>query len=142
MRTDMVARTDPQLPSGGGSGAAVEVLGEVSSKSHPAQWKLLTRVVQGPRATKFPEIARLFGTGSNEEKKEVLKKFLTAGENLESCEATFQVARRHRDRLTRGREELTVKQMVERRFTEYLRLPGCSLFPSAFRSMFDTVKNP
>ena len=74
MRTDMVARTDPQLPSGGGSGAAVEVLGEVSSKSHPAQWKLLTRVVQGPRATKFPEIARLFGTGSNEEKKEVLKK--------------------------------------------------------------------
>ena len=99
---------------------AVEVVGEVSSKTHPAQWKLLTRVVEGPRAKKFPEIARLFGTGSNDKKKDVLKKFLTSGENLDSCEGSFVVARRHKERLTRGHEELTVKEMVDRGFSEPL----------------------
>lgn len=114
----------------------MEIVGEVSSKTHPAQWKLLTRVSQGPRAAQFPELARLFGQGSNEEKKDVLKKYLTSGESLESCEATFSVAKRHRDQLTRGREELTVQQMIDRGFSEPLVSVTASNIYNSYNNSF------
>lgn len=119
------------------AGSTVEILGEVSSKTHPSQWKLLTRVSQGPRASQFPELARLFGQGSNDEKKEVLRKYLTSGENLESCEATMNVSRRHRDELSRGREELTVKEMIQRGFSEPLGfLYNCVLLDYIYTADF------
>lgn len=94
-------------------------LGQVTSTSHRAEWQLLTRVAQGPRATEFPELASMF-SGSKQQKQETLRRFVSEGCNLESCEASFRAKKELSLKLHAGRQQMTIVQMREAKFTECL----------------------
>ena len=63
----------------------------------------------------------------------MLKSFITSGENLEACEANLLVAREHDNEVAHNRELLTIKQMMEKGFSQTLGRFSWSQF-SRFRT--------
>ena len=94
-------------------------LEKVTSSTHRAGYQLLARVAKGPRATEFPELASMF-SGSKQQKQEVLQRFVSEGCNLESCEASFKAKKELSLKLHAGRQQMTILQMREAKFTECL----------------------
>ncbi|CAL1137234.1 unnamed protein product [Cladocopium goreaui] len=72
-----------------------EPVGPVTSTTHRKQLMALQRVVQGPRASAFPEITKLFGSGTKAERLKVLKTYVQNGENLQAVESAFRASRTH-----------------------------------------------
>ena len=89
-----------------------------NSSTHKKQWNVLVRVATGPRSTQFPEIAQVFTTGSRIQQRECLQRYLQQGENLEQCEATFTAEKESSQEIRAGREQLTIKQMRDRGYSE------------------------
>ena len=56
---------------------------EITSTNFKKEWLLLGRVAAGPRATEFPQIAKAFGSGTKAEQRDVLKRYLQNGGNLD-----------------------------------------------------------
>ena len=90
---------------------------EITSTNFKKEWLLLGRVAAGPRAMEFPQIAKAFGSGTKAEQRDVLKRYLQNGGNLEAIEATFTVERSHEGEHEGTRALLTIDQM---------RKEGCS----------------
>lgn len=103
------------LPEGMASGTHVM---EISSTTHRKEWATLSRVAKGPRASEFPEVARLF-QGTKAQKLEVLKAFVERG-SLEAIEASFQATRQHDDSLQVKRKLMTLDEMNAAGFSEHL----------------------
>eukprot|EP00438_Fugacium_kawagutii_P020794 Skav229463 [mRNA] locus=scaffold577:147481:148630:+ [translate_table: standard] len=90
---------------------------EITSTNFKKEWLLLGRVAAGPRAAEFPQLAKAFGSGTKAEQRDVLKRYLQHGGNLEAIETTFTVERSHEGELEGTRELLTIDGM---------RKAGCS----------------
>ena len=90
----------------------------ISSTTHRKEWATLSRVAKGPRASEFPEVARLF-QGTKAQKLEVLKAFVERG-SLEAIEASFQATRQHDDSLQVKRKLMTLDEMNAAGFSEHL----------------------
>lgn len=108
----------PQVPAIGTPAAEGELV--ITSTSHKSQWLKLGRVVAGPRAAQFPEITRLFGSGSKSERQKVLRAFVLNGENLDAVEAGFRHSRTHSERLKTTRRLMTIADMQKEGFSECL----------------------
>lgn len=91
---------------------------EYTSTTCRKQWNLLTRVSNGPRATQFPELAKLFN-GNKENKLASLRRFMVNNEDLQATEAAFKFERQQSQTLAKSRKCLTITQM---------RPEGCSEF--------------
>lgn len=89
-----------------------------NSTTHKKQWNVLVRVATGPRSTQFPEIAQVFTTGSRIQQRECLQRYLQKGENLEQCEGTFTAEKESATEIRGTREQLTIKEMREKGFSE------------------------
>ena len=125
------SKAPPSLPTGSVSdnttlaedaaadAAESEVL-EVNSTNFKGQWMRLTRAAKRP--LDFPNIAQAFN-GTAHDKRELLRKFLTSGENLNDLEATFTAERSVEDQTEEVTEAMTIRQMQEAGFTA---LPGCN----------------
>ena len=74
------------------------------------------------RPLDFPNIAQAFN-GTAHDKRELLRKFLTSGKNLNDLEATFTAERSVEDQTEEVTEAMTIRQMQEAGFTA---LPGCN----------------
>ncbi|CAJ1437149.1 unnamed protein product [Effrenium voratum] len=75
----------------------------------------LTRAARRP--LDFPNIAQAFN-GTAQDKRELLRKFLSAGENLQDLEAHFTAERSVEDQTEEVTEAMTVRQMREAGFSE------------------------
>lgn len=53
-----------------------------------------------------------------QEKSELLKAWITNGENAKSVEASIEVTRSQSGEVCKGRELLTIKEMVEKKFSQ------------------------
>lgn len=95
---------------------------EITSTNFKKEWLLLSRVAAGPRALEFPQIAKAFGSGTKAEQRDVLKRYLQNGGNLEAIEATFTVERSHEGEHEGTKELLTIDQMRKRGCSERLGL--------------------
>ena len=110
-KSDANTAEQPEIPSVTGM--------EPNSSSHKKQWNALTRVSTGPRATQFPQISQMF-QGDKASKLQALKLYLEQGENLHHCESAITVQKRYKDSLNHNRRWMTVKQMKEAGFSEWL----------------------
>ena len=91
---------------------------------------MLGRLSTGPRAGEFPELSAAFRSGSNMEKRKVLQDFLNNGSNLQATESFFKPKRTIETSKRGGREQLTIKDMRDRGFTEilvFMYFSGCFL---------------
>lgn len=111
--TDMLPPPAPEK-----SGIPVVAVQEYTSTTCRKQWNLLSRVANGPRATHFPELSKLFN-GTKENKLTALRNFMANNESLEATEAGFRFERQQSQTLTKSRKCLTITQM---------RQEGCSEF--------------
>ena len=122
------ADTPAETPeSGVGTKAAPEAVNTrtedellaVTSTNYRKEYHVLKRIAEGPRAVQFPNIAKAFN-GTKQEQRDVLKTFLLNGGNLDQVEASVQASRTRSDELEGVRELLTLKQMRDANFTEFL----------------------
>lgn len=90
-----------------------------NSTTHLSQWKVLQRMAKGPRATSFPQLSAMF-QGNKAEKLRALKLYLDAGEDLQQCEATITVTKKHKDKVLHKREWLTIRAMKSAGYSENL----------------------
>ena len=94
-----------------------EVPAAINSTSHNKEWKQLQRVAQGPRATTFPEISKMFN-GTKAERNQVLAAFVNTGGNLDAVEGQIKATRAHSESLHSKRKLMTIKMMKEAGFSE------------------------
>lgn len=92
---------------------------EYTSTTCRKQWNLLGRVSTGPRATQFPELAKLFN-GNKENKLAALRRFMANNEDLQATEAAFKFERQQSQTLTKSRKCLTITQMRQEGCSEFL----------------------
>eukprot|EP00435_Cladocopium_sp_Y103_P048868 s2440_g14.t1 len=90
-----------------------EMMGPVTSTTHRKQFMALQRVVQGPRAGAFPEITRLFGSGTKAERLNVLRSYVQNGEHLQAVESAFRASRTHSETLRTTRRLMTIREMQQ-----------------------------
>lgn len=107
---------DPAAPA---TGAGQVPALAVNSSNYRKEYQVLKRIAEGPRALQFPNIAKAFG-GTKEEQREVLKSFLVSGGNLDHVEASVEASRTRSDETAGVRELLTIEQMREAKFSEFL----------------------
>ena len=100
----------------------------VTSTSHRKQFMQLQRVVQGPRAASFPEISRLFGSGTKADRLKVLRAFVQNGDNLEAVESSFKANRSHSETMVHTRRLMTIREMQAAGFSECLDCVIISIF--------------
>lgn len=98
---------------------------EITSTNFKKEWLLLGRVASGPRAAEFPQVAKAFGSGTKAEQRDVLKRYLQHGGNLEAIENTFTVERSHEGELEGTKELLTIDGMRKAGCSECLALKTC-----------------
>ena len=55
--------------------------------------------------------------GNKAEKKQLLVKWIESGENLQACESTLTLERSQEGELEKGKELLTIREMVEKNFS-------------------------
>lgn len=91
----------------------------VNSSNYRKEYQILKRIADGPRALQFPHIAKAF-SGTKQEQREVLKSFLVNGGNLDHVEASVEASRTRSDEMAGVRELLTIEQMREAKFSEFL----------------------
>eukprot|EP00435_Cladocopium_sp_Y103_P074574 s636_g49.t1 len=91
---------------------------KITSTTHRREFMALGRVANGPRATEFPEVARLFN-GTKVEQRKVLAAYVQSGENLAEIEASFNYTRTHSEKYTAKRKLMTLKDMRDAGFSEY-----------------------
>ncbi len=60
-----------------------------------------------------------FGDGRTKEKQELLKQWISNGENAKSVEASIEVTRSQSGEVCKGRELLTIKEMVDKKFSQF-----------------------
>ena len=89
-----------------------------TSTNYSKEWKFLSRVSSGPKAQEFPEIAKAFGSGTKQQQREVLQKFIENGHSLESVEASFVATRELSEVGHKKRKLLTLKQMTDMGFSK------------------------
>ena len=129
-REHLVPEVLPAPPLAGAPAAPVEDVavraeGPVTSTTHRKQFMALQRVVQGPRAGAFPEITRLFGSGTKADRLKVLKTYVQNGENLQAVEGAFRASRTHSESLRTTRRLMTIREMQQAGFSECL---GCIIY--------------
>ncbi|CAJ1460439.1 unnamed protein product, partial [Effrenium voratum] len=114
--------SEQTTPAAESTASAESTLGldevEVNSTNYKGQWMRLTRAARRP--LDFPNIAQAFN-GTAQDKRELLRKFLSAGENLQDLEAHFTAERSVEDQTEEVTEAMTVRQMREAGFSERLR---------------------
>ena len=111
---------DKTSPAAPGETEAPQVpLLAVNSTNYRKEYQVLKRIAEGPRALQFPNIAKAF-SGTKQEQREVLKSFLVNGGNLDDVEATVEASRTRSDEMAGVRELLTIEQMREAKFSEFL----------------------
>ena len=93
---------------------------DCTSTNFKKEWLLLGRVAAGPRATEFPQIAKAFGSGTKAEQRDVLKRYLQHGGNLDAIETSFTVERSHEGEHEGTKELLTIDGMRKRGCSERL----------------------
>ena len=103
-----------------------EPVGPVTSTTHRKQFMALQRVVQGPRASAFPEITKLFGSGTKAERLKVLKTYVQNGENLQAVESAFRASRTHSETMRTTRRLMTISEMQQAGFSECLGCITCT----------------
>ena len=91
---------------------------------HRAAKAQLERVCQGPRAAEFPELAAAYKSGSKKEQREILEKFVNSGRDLGAIEATVKATREMIHAEKAGRVQMTLKDMVDANFSEFLVCTG------------------
>lgn len=101
-----------------------------TSKTNKRQWNLLERVATGPRAKAHPSLTALWN-GSSEDKRRALYQYLQNEENLAATEAAMLVTRRKTDSMTQNRRWMTLKQMHDEKFSEFLARSSKFLFSCA-----------
>ena len=100
---------------------------KVTSTTHRREFMALGRVANGPRALEFPEVARMFN-GTKVEQRKVLAAYVQSGENLAAIEANFKHVRTHSEKYTANRKLMTVKDMRDAGFSEYIVCIVCMLW--------------
>jgi hypothetical protein len=101
-----------------------------TSKTHKRQWNCLERVATGLRAKAHPSLTALWN-GSSEDKRRALYQYLQNEENLAATEAAMLVTRRKTDSMTQNRRWMTLKQMHDEKFSEFLACSFKFLFSCA-----------
>ncbi|CAL1128351.1 unnamed protein product [Cladocopium goreaui] len=91
---------------------------DCTSTNFKKEWLLLGRVAAGPRATEFPQIAKAFGSGTKAKQRDVLKRYLQHGGNLDAIETSFTVERSHEGEHEGTKELLTIDGMRKRGCSE------------------------
>ena len=95
----------------------------VNSSTYRKEHARLVRKMASTDEATCPEMVRLWG-GNRSEKNELLRKWIQSGENLAACESNLTLERSQEGELEKGKELLTIREMIDKNFSEFL---GCAL---------------
>ena len=95
------------------------VRAEINSSTRRNEHARLTRRMDSADQADCPEMLKLW-SGNKAEKNQLLIKWIESGENLQACESTLTLERSQEGELEKGKELLTIREMVEKNFSQFL----------------------
>ena len=95
------------------------VRAEINSSTRRKEHARLTRRMDSADQADCPEMLKLW-SGNKAEKNQLLIKWIESGENLQACESTLTLERSQEGELEKGKELLTIREMVEKNFSQFL----------------------